>query len=72
MALPRALITYTGSADVISSIGIRSSGGPVSVRQTAGTVTYIAVETAASGTVDINTVGSSVGSLFARNIGSAG
>jgi len=69
---PEGAITYTGSADVISSIGIRSSGGPVSVRQTAGTATYIAVETAASGTVDINTVGSSVGSLFARNISSAG
>ncbi len=69
---PEGAVTYTGSADVIGPLGIKSSGGPVSVTQTAGTATYIAVETAASGTVDINTVGSSVGSLFARNISSAG
>ncbi len=65
-------VTYTGSADVIGPLSVQSSGGPVSVTQTAGTVTSIAVQTTASGSVDINTVGSVVGSIFARNIFTAG
>jgi hypothetical protein len=64
--------TYTGSADVIGPLSIKSSGGPVSVTQTAGTVASIAVETEASGSVDINTIGSRVGFVFARNIGTGG
>jgi uncharacterized protein with beta-barrel porin domain len=69
---PEGAVTYTGSADVIGPIGIKTSGGPVSVTQTAGTATFIAAETEDSGNININTVGSSVGSLFARNIGSGG
>jgi uncharacterized protein with beta-barrel porin domain len=69
---PSGATTYTGSADVVGPLSIKSYGGPVSVTQTAGTVTLVAVETDASGSVDINTVGSRVGFVFARNIGIGG
>ncbi|MBR1121423.1 autotransporter outer membrane beta-barrel domain-containing protein [Bradyrhizobium lablabi] len=69
---PSGAVTYTGSADVVGPLSIKSSGGPVSVTQTSGTVTSVAVETEASGSVDINTVGSRVGFVFARNIGTGG
>jgi uncharacterized protein with beta-barrel porin domain len=72
-------ITYTGSADVIGANGIRISanGGPVSVTQTAGTITGISIDSGAwlgtDGSVNVNTVGSKVaeGGIFVRKFGSA-
>src|SRR5262249_7767952 len=59
-------VTYRGSADVIGNNGIAVSagGGPVSITQTAGTITGVSVNVNAylgNGSVDINTVGSRIG-----------